>query len=138
MFEPVITVFLIVFPVPAPSLFKLEVFLTIMQQIVTWHHATGKEMVGYPIFCSTENIWVGCRVMAKDVGQEFACRLELGGYTLQQKLVIAHVLKHFNRYHAIIVTQFRWLEDPHILSDDVDVELTLRWFDAVSEKVKQP
>ena len=73
----------------------------VQQQVVAGHEPTGEEVPRHPIAATTDVEGVGDLTVAEDVHEELAAGSQPRRDAAQQLLVVAHVLEHLDRDHAV-------------------------------------
>ena len=102
----------------APVIFDLQVVLEIEQQVIAGHLAAGEKVFRHPVIIASHFVVVGIFTVGEDVHEELAARLQPGGDSAQEFLVVLHVLKHLHRDTAVEDSFSHTSEMNHVGSDD--------------------
>mmetsp|Transcript_10532 Transcript_10532/g.42502 ORF Transcript_10532/g.42502 Transcript_10532/m.42502 type:complete len:305 (-) Transcript_10532:6-920(-) len=91
------------------------------EEAVAGHGAASEEILGHPVILGLFLEVVRSVLVDEDVDEHQAAGLKPPGASLEQLVVVLHVLEHFDGDDAIVVASLRCLERDHIRGDDGEV-----------------
>ena len=88
--------------IDTPMGLQFEVGLKSQEEIIAGHDAAGEEIPGHPITRIPGLERIGVDAMSEDVDEQLSRGFEPLGDPSHEAFVVAHVLEHLDRHHAIV------------------------------------